>query len=199
MSAAPSGAYQLAKTVAARIAERPGATARELYRLFGTGFAEFGCDGSSASAMIAQHLSKFESEGLVVSERVGKRPNDPRKWTWVGPAPAQTVEEEEITAPQAEQIVPAEQEPPPAVSEHSGDVAEQRPVITVTAIPSSFIALDPADELDRALITVRQTARAMARPPIARRDEKIACLERLAEITAPDIAGLLREIAEDIR
>lgn len=171
--------YQLARVVAMRIAERPGLTARELYRLFGTGFAEFGCDGSSASAMIAQHLAELEKAGLVISEKKGKERSAPRAWTWVGPAPVPAANE--ITAPQAEQIVPAEQEPPPA------------------AIPSSFIALDPADDLDRALIAIRQAATAMARPPIDRRDEKIAALERLAEITAPDIAGLLLEIAEDIR
>lgn len=169
-----SGPYAYAREVAMRIAERPGATARELYRLFGDRFHEWNYDGHQAANVIAQHLSKFEEDGLVISEKKGKERSAPRTWTWVGPAVMPTVEE--VTAEPTAEIHPDDAS---RVVRH-GDL------------------LDPADDLDRALITVRQAARAMARPPIDRRDEKIACLEKLAAITSPDIASLLNEIAEDL-
>lgn len=72
--------YQVARQVALKIVNHPGATPRELYRLYGDGFAEHDYDGSRAAGLIQQHLALFEKDGLVIRE-TGKR-NDPAKWTW---------------------------------------------------------------------------------------------------------------------
>lgn len=177
--------YQLARVVAMRIAERPGLTARELYRLFGDGFGGMGCDGTSASAMIAQHLAKLEEEGLVISEKKGKERSAPKAWTWVGPKPAADVE-------------------PPAQAEADELPAEvidamRDGMITPEKMAPYTVVLSHHNPLDAALIAVREAALSMARKPIDRREEKVACLSKLADITAPDIASLLNEIAEDIQ
>lgn len=175
--------YQVAREVARQIIHHPGATARELYRLHGDGFAEHNYDGARAAALISQHLAKFETEGMVVSERKGKAQSDPKHWTWVGPAPAAVDEHE---AEQAEIERDAEKREPEAPRTAPSECVEQLPTVV----------LDPSDPFDALLITIRDAA---ASPPfVARRDEKLACLARLAEITARDISDLLLEICSDL-
>ena len=176
--------YAHAREVAMRIVEKPGSTARELYRLFGDRFHEWNYDGHKAATIIAQHLAKLEEEGLVISEKKGKERSAPKAWTWVGPKPAIISDaNQQDTKPMDINIRQDE----PRLVTPADDLIPQPPTI-----------LEPHTALDAALIAVRDAALAMARQPIDRREEKVACLQRLADITAPDIASLLNEIAEDL-
>ena len=169
--------YQVAREVARTIIHHPGATARELYRLHGDGFAEHGYDGTRASGLIQQHLAAFEKDGLVIRE-TGKK-NNPAKWTWTGPKPHVELD---ATSEPAEIEREAEQFEPEAPSE-------------LERVPAGPVTLFPSDPFDALLIAVRDAA---TKPRIDNRAEKMACLARLAEITAPDISALLIEIGSDL-
>lgn len=171
MESNATGPFQYAKEIASKISSHPGGiTARELYRLHGDRFAEWNCDGNKAAALISQHLTKMQEDGLVVSEKMGNNPSAPRKWSWIDGARK------------------PEDQP-----------AERRPIGNVTAATASnTVVLIPENPFDALLIAIRKKA-ASLRPPIERREEKIEVLNRLCSIVSSDLARVLTEIVEDMK
>lgn len=166
-----NGPYQYAKEIARKISAHPGGiTARELYRLHGDRFAEWNCDGNKAAALICQHLTKMQEDGLVVSEKTGKNPAAPRKWSWIDGA-----------------------------RKPEDHPEESRPIEGSTAATASnTVVLIPENPFDALLIALRKEA-ASLRPPIERREEKIEVLNRLCSIVSSDLARVLTEIVEDLK
>lgn len=191
-------------------------------------FAAIGYDSKGATTLMATAFRELEEQGFVIGEKQGRGKFDPVQWSWVGPAPDEDGApkgdtEKEIPMPLTHVVskerIATEEELMEESAKHrrahinpvsddviAADLSALANVIAVldpepepdreeTALDRSRTMLDDSDPLDAALLRVRELASIHV---VDRREDKLAVLARLAEITAPDISDLLLDIGADI-